>query len=239
MRVRLSQIKGANFKPGLQFKIPFMDRVVKFDRRVLTRKFDGEQFLTSESQGLTDRLLHQVAHHRCRNLLPGDQRRRRRPRRIAGRRHHPGRHQERRGRPHAQGHRHLRPPGGHRRVHERRQREAAEARHPAHRRARAAHRPAGRSGQQRLRQHEAHLRRHRAHAARRRRSRGADRQVPKPSASAPSSSRERWPTRSASAARATRPPRPSTPPRTTATPSSIRSIAACRPIAARSATMAT
>ncbi|HEV7608883.1 MAG TPA: protease modulator HflC [Steroidobacteraceae bacterium] len=53
VRVRLSQIKGADFEPGLQFKIPFMDRVVKFDRRVLTRKFNGEQFLTSESQGLT------------------------------------------------------------------------------------------------------------------------------------------------------------------------------------------
>jgi membrane protease subunit HflC len=53
VRVRLSQIKGADFKPGLQFKIPFVDRVVKFDRRVLTRKFNGEQFLTSESQGLT------------------------------------------------------------------------------------------------------------------------------------------------------------------------------------------
>jgi membrane protease subunit HflC len=53
VRVRLSQIKGASFEPGLQFKIPFMDRVVKFDKRVLTRKFDGEQFLTSESQGLT------------------------------------------------------------------------------------------------------------------------------------------------------------------------------------------
>ena len=53
VRVRLSQIKGADFAPGLQFKIPFMDRVVKFDRRVLTRKFNGEQFLTSESQGLT------------------------------------------------------------------------------------------------------------------------------------------------------------------------------------------
>jgi membrane protease subunit HflC len=51
--VRLSQIKGADFAPGLQFKIPFMDSVVKFDRRVLTRKFNGEQFLTSESQGLT------------------------------------------------------------------------------------------------------------------------------------------------------------------------------------------
>ena len=53
VRVRLSQIKGAKFDPGLQFKIPIMDRVVKFDKRVLTRKFDGEQFLTNESQGLT------------------------------------------------------------------------------------------------------------------------------------------------------------------------------------------
>jgi len=53
VRVRLSQIKGADFKPGLQFKIPFVDRVVKFDRRVLTRKFNAEQFLTRESQGLT------------------------------------------------------------------------------------------------------------------------------------------------------------------------------------------
>jgi membrane protease subunit HflC len=53
VRVRLSQINKSDFQPGLQFKIPFMDRVAKFDRRVLTRKFDGEQFLTSESQGLT------------------------------------------------------------------------------------------------------------------------------------------------------------------------------------------
>jgi len=53
VRVRLSQIKGADFDPGLQFKIPFMDRVVKFDKRVLTRKFNAEQFLTRESQGLT------------------------------------------------------------------------------------------------------------------------------------------------------------------------------------------
>jgi membrane protease subunit HflC len=53
VRVRLSQIKGADFEPGLQFKIPFIDRVVKFDKRVLTRKFNAEQFLTRESQGLT------------------------------------------------------------------------------------------------------------------------------------------------------------------------------------------
>lgn len=53
LRVQIQEIVGKNFKPGLQFKFPFIDSVVKFDRRVLTRKFDGEQFLTSESQGLT------------------------------------------------------------------------------------------------------------------------------------------------------------------------------------------
>jgi membrane protease subunit HflC len=53
LRVQLSKIVASEFDPGLHFKIPFVDDVVKFDRRVLTRKFDGEQFLTRESQGLT------------------------------------------------------------------------------------------------------------------------------------------------------------------------------------------
>jgi membrane protease subunit HflC len=53
LRVQIQTIIGKDYKPGLHFKLPFVDDVVKFDRRVLTRKFDGEQFLTSESQGLT------------------------------------------------------------------------------------------------------------------------------------------------------------------------------------------
>jgi membrane protease subunit HflC len=53
LRVQLSKIVASESDPGLHFKIPFLDDVVKFDRRVLTRKFDGEQFLTRESQGLT------------------------------------------------------------------------------------------------------------------------------------------------------------------------------------------
>ena len=53
LRVQINTIIGKNFEPGLHFKVPFVDDVVKFDKRVLTRKFDGEQFLTSESQGLT------------------------------------------------------------------------------------------------------------------------------------------------------------------------------------------
>jgi modulator of FtsH protease HflC len=53
LRVQIQEIKGKDFKPGLHFKVPVIDSVVKFDRRILTRKFNGEQFLTSESQGLT------------------------------------------------------------------------------------------------------------------------------------------------------------------------------------------
>ena len=52
LRVQFQEIIGKDYKPGLHFKYPF-DSVVKFDRRVLTRRFDGEQFLTSASQGLT------------------------------------------------------------------------------------------------------------------------------------------------------------------------------------------
>ena len=50
LRVQISKIIGKDYKPGLHFKVPFVDDIVKFDRRLRTRKFDGEQFLTSESQ---------------------------------------------------------------------------------------------------------------------------------------------------------------------------------------------
>ncbi len=53
LRVQIQSIIGKDYTPGLHFKLPFVDDVVKFDKRVLTRRFDGEQFLTSESQGLT------------------------------------------------------------------------------------------------------------------------------------------------------------------------------------------
>lgn len=51
--VRFKSVVGKDYEPGLHFKIPFVDNVFKFDKRVITRKFDGEQFLTNESQVLT------------------------------------------------------------------------------------------------------------------------------------------------------------------------------------------
>jgi len=53
LRVQIQEIVGKDYKPGLHFKYPFIDSVVKFDKRVLALRFDGEQFLTKESQGLT------------------------------------------------------------------------------------------------------------------------------------------------------------------------------------------
>jgi modulator of FtsH protease HflC len=53
LRVQFQSIIGKEYDPGLHFKVPFIDNVFRFDRRVITRKYDGEQFLTSESQVLT------------------------------------------------------------------------------------------------------------------------------------------------------------------------------------------
>jgi membrane protease subunit HflC len=53
LRVQFKSIIGKDYMPGLHFKVPFIDDVIKFDRRVLTKKYDGEQFLTSESQVLS------------------------------------------------------------------------------------------------------------------------------------------------------------------------------------------
>lgn len=52
LRVQFKTVIGTDYKPGLHFKVPLIDDVIKFDRRVLTRKYSGEQFLTSESQVL-------------------------------------------------------------------------------------------------------------------------------------------------------------------------------------------
>jgi membrane protease subunit HflC len=52
VRTQLSRIVDSRYQPGLHFKTPFIDTVTKFDRRVLTRKFEGETFLTKENQGL-------------------------------------------------------------------------------------------------------------------------------------------------------------------------------------------
>jgi len=52
IRTQFGEIKGPQYGPGLHLKAPFVDQVVKFERRVVTQNYQGETFLTSENKGL-------------------------------------------------------------------------------------------------------------------------------------------------------------------------------------------
>ena len=49
---QLGEIKTATFKPGLHFKLPFMQSVKKFDGRILTLDNQTENFLTIEKKNV-------------------------------------------------------------------------------------------------------------------------------------------------------------------------------------------
>lgn len=49
---RLGEVVKADFKPGLHFKIPFINNVRKFDARILTLDVDPERFLTAEKKNV-------------------------------------------------------------------------------------------------------------------------------------------------------------------------------------------
>lgn len=50
IKFRLKRIVATDFEPGLHFMVPVLETVQKFDRRVLTRNYPAEQFLTSEGK---------------------------------------------------------------------------------------------------------------------------------------------------------------------------------------------
>lgn len=52
IRTQFGEIQGVDYGPGLHFKWPFIDKVVKFERRIVTQTYPGETFLTSENRGL-------------------------------------------------------------------------------------------------------------------------------------------------------------------------------------------
>jgi membrane protease subunit HflC len=54
LRTQFGEIKSEQgYAPGIHFKVPFVDRIVKFEQRVLTQNYDGETFLTNENRALT------------------------------------------------------------------------------------------------------------------------------------------------------------------------------------------
>jgi membrane protease subunit HflC len=50
IKFRFGEIVKADYEPGLHFMIPGINTALKFDRRVLTRNYPAEQFLTSEGK---------------------------------------------------------------------------------------------------------------------------------------------------------------------------------------------
>lgn len=52
IKFRLGEVIGSDFKPGLHFKIPFINNVKKFDSRLLTMDAKPERFLTSEKKNV-------------------------------------------------------------------------------------------------------------------------------------------------------------------------------------------
>lgn len=52
IRSQFGEIQGVDYGPGLHFKWPFVDKVVKFERRIVTQSYAGETFLTNENRGL-------------------------------------------------------------------------------------------------------------------------------------------------------------------------------------------
>ena len=53
IKLRLGEIVSVENEPGLKFKTPFVNNVVRFDNRVQTLDSPAESFLTIEKKNLT------------------------------------------------------------------------------------------------------------------------------------------------------------------------------------------
>jgi modulator of FtsH protease HflC len=52
VRTQFGEIQGPNYGPGLHMRLPFVDKIWRFERRIVTQNYTGETFLTSENKGL-------------------------------------------------------------------------------------------------------------------------------------------------------------------------------------------
>jgi len=50
INLELGRLVRYDYEPGLHFKVPFLQRVEKFEKRLMTRDYPAEQFLTSEGK---------------------------------------------------------------------------------------------------------------------------------------------------------------------------------------------
>ncbi len=50
INLQLGELVRSDYQPGLHFRIPLLQNVVKFEKRLMTRNYPAEQFLTSEGK---------------------------------------------------------------------------------------------------------------------------------------------------------------------------------------------
>jgi membrane protease subunit HflC len=52
LKLRLGEVIHADYKPGIHFKVPIVERVYKFDKRIQTVNSKSEKYLTKEKKNL-------------------------------------------------------------------------------------------------------------------------------------------------------------------------------------------
>ncbi len=52
IKLQLGQVVDADYQPGLHFKLPFINNVIKFDGRIQTLDAEPERYLTLEKKNL-------------------------------------------------------------------------------------------------------------------------------------------------------------------------------------------
>ena len=52
IRTKFGEIVGDSYGPGLHAKVPFINQIRRFERRIVTQNYQGETFLTAENKGL-------------------------------------------------------------------------------------------------------------------------------------------------------------------------------------------
>ena len=78
------EIVDSNFQPGLHFRIPLVNEVTRFDKRILTQMYQVGAFLNAGAGTAHHRFLREVAHQQFAPLLRIDGRKRRCRERAAG-----------------------------------------------------------------------------------------------------------------------------------------------------------
>jgi len=63
------EIVDSNLTPGLHFRIPLVQEVALFDKRIITQLYPAERFLTREPGATERRFLRQMAHQQPAPIL--------------------------------------------------------------------------------------------------------------------------------------------------------------------------